>query len=214
MRPSFCALTHGQAALLAGWALFAITFSLGAEDYGNLFLQHLLTVVGLGVIVWCNRRQRWSTTALLCLLAFLTLHTIGARWLYSYVPYDQWMQALWGQSLSELMHWRRNHYDRLVHFSYGLLLSYPLYERLRLHFAPRLSAWLSFELIASSSMFYELLEWLVALVLDPRHAEAYNGQQGDMFDPHKDMALAVSGALLTLSLLVLRQRALLRTDAR
>jgi putative membrane protein len=54
--------------------------------------------------------------------------------------------------------------------------------------------WLrSLETVPATSAAYELLEWVVA----PDVAEAYNGQQGDMWDAHADMAIAALGALVT-----------------
>jgi putative membrane protein len=50
----------------------------------------------------------------------------------------------------------------------------------------------------AASLLYELFEWVLALVLSPQSAEAYNGQQGDMFDAQKDMALAMLGGILAL----------------
>jgi putative membrane protein len=117
-------------------------------------------------------------------LVFLALHTIAARWIYSFVPYDEWTDALLGVRLSEVFGWQRNHFDRLVHFAYGLCAVMML----------RLKALRSLEIVAATSALYELFEWGVAVSLAPDLAEAYNGQQGDIWDPHKDMALALLGA--------------------
>ena len=46
-----------------------------------------------------------------------------------------------------------------------------------------------------TSLVYEWAEWAVALLLSPEAAEAYNGQQGDLWDAHMDMLLATLGAL-------------------
>jgi putative membrane protein len=50
-------------------------------------------------------------------------------------------------------------------------------------------------------MLYEVFEWLLSVFLSPDQAEAYNGQQGDMWDPQKDMALAMLGAILMILIL-------------
>ena len=34
------------------------------------------------------------TSAILCIAAVMALHTIGGRYIYSYVPYEQWLGAL------------------------------------------------------------------------------------------------------------------------
>ncbi len=117
----------------------------------------------------------------------LTAVALVARWIYSFVPYDDWTNALFGVRLSEAFSWRRNHFDRLVHFAYGVCLTAVL--RLK---------WLrSLEIVLATSALYELLEWAIAMTLAPAMAEAYNGQQGDMWDAHADMALAALGALVT-----------------
>ena len=54
-------------------------------------------------------------------------------------------------------------------------------------------AWL---IVQAGSLIYELFEWALTLVLSPEDAEGYNGQQGDMFDAQKDMALAMLGSTL------------------
>ena len=48
----------------------------------------------------------------------------------------------------------------------------------------------------ASSLVYEWIEWLIAIGLSPEEAENYNGQQGDMWDAHKDMFLATLAAML------------------
>ena len=52
--------------------------------------------------------------------------------------------------------------------------------------------------ILAMSAVYEIIEWALAMALAPDWAEAYNGQQGDMWDSQKDMALATAGAIITL----------------
>ena len=52
-------------------------------------------------------------------------------------------------------------------------------------------AWL---MIQTGSMIYELFEWLLTIVMSSDAADSYNGQQGDMWDAQKDMALALLGS--------------------
>jgi putative membrane protein len=148
-------------------------------------LHSSLTAVALGALWWL--RKRLDTAQWAWVLLFLALHTVAARWIYSFVPYDDWAQALSGVRLSEAFSWERNHFDRLVHFAYGVCLTAVLRWR-----------WLrSLEVVLATSAAYELLEWAIAMTLAPDLAEAYNGQQGDMWDAHADMALAALGALVT-----------------
>ena len=50
--------------------------------------------------------------------------------------------------------------------------------------------------IQAFSMFYELFEWGIAVSLSEGMAESYNGQQGDIWDAHKDMGLAMLGSMI------------------
>ncbi len=164
----------------------------------ELRLQHVPTAIGLialSITVWRN----WlGATSVVCLHGFLWLHLIGARWIYSYVPFDQWAEWLTGQTLSARMGWERNHYDRLVHFASGVLFVPPVEELLlRSGLQGRwLAAFLSISVVLAIGAAYEVAEWQVAVIFAPEYAEAYNGQQGDVWDPQKDLAVAGLGAIL------------------
>lgn len=159
-------------------------------------LHSSLTVVALAALGWAHRRYGLPLRVWVWALIFLTLHTIAARWIYSFVPYDDWTDALLGVRLSDVFDWQRNHFDRLVHFSYGLCVTMML----------RLNPLRSLEVVLATSALYELFEWGVALALAPDMAEAYNGQQGDVWDPHMDMALALLGAVVAVTVQVVAGR--------
>ena len=98
------------------------------------------------------------------------------------------------------MGWDRNHFDRLVHFSYGLLLAYPIKE-LYSRVANAEGFWGYFfplELTMASSMIYELIEWGAAVVFGGELGMEFLGTQGDIWDAHKDMALASLGATIAM----------------
>jgi len=137
---------------------------------------------------------------------FFALHTIGGRYTYSNVPYDAWSEALFGQSIGATFGFTRNNYDRLVHLSYGLLAVLPIREFLQRHVgtSPRLALYIAVESVIAVSALYELLEWFLSLVLAGPTANDYNGQQGDMWDAQKDMALATLGALVSSAVLAVR----------
>ena len=65
----------------------------------------------------------------------------------------------------------------------------------------------------SSSMLYELIEWMAANLFGGDLGMAYLGTQGDVWDAHKDMALASLGALATVCVLAAVQRKLRRDFA-
>ena len=162
-------------------------------------LHSSLTVLGLAGLWWVDRRWRLGNGAFAAICGFIAIHCIAARWLYSNIPYDQWLQSLVGWSPDAAFGWKRNHFDRLIHFLYGLCFTPALVQLVR-HAWPRLRFGHAFTLavmtIMCSSLVYEWFEWGIALALSPDAAEAYNGQQGDPWDAHADMLLATLGSLL------------------
>jgi putative membrane protein len=54
-------------------------------------------------------------------------------------------------------------------------------------------------MIISISTFYEMLEWLAVIILHPDLGMAFLGTQGDIWDAHKDTALAMTGALINIT---------------
>ena len=161
-------------------------------------LHHLPTLALVIAAPFLLRRWPLSNAGLACLAAFLALHTIGGRYTYWDVPYDAWSEVLFGRSIGETFGFARNHYDRFVHFAYGLLAVRPVWEALTRYgrIAPRQALWIAVAILTSLSAFYETFEWLLTLVLAGPMADDYNGQQGDMWDAQKDMALALAGALI------------------
>ncbi len=165
-------------------------------------MQHVPTMLVALVVSWLSNRFLMSRFSFLLIILFLCLHTLGARYLYSYTPYDEWATALFGINITESFGFTRNHYDRLVHFSYGLLLVVPVQEieRRTLRLSLFASSLLAVEFILATSAAYELLEWFVAAVFTPTWAESFLGQQGDIFDAQKDTALATLGAVISVSI--------------
>ena len=133
-----------------------------------------------------------SRVSYTCIFVFMMLHALGAHYTYAKVPYDEWFPVFEGG---------RNHFDRLVHFAYGLLLAYPIREMF-LRIGNVRGFWgyfLPLDLTMSTSMLYELIEWAAAEVVGGDLGAAYLGTQGDVWDAHKDMALASLGALIAMT---------------
>ena len=192
--------------------LFFLVFFAGscvAPPYRQfLLMQHVPTVLAALLLACLSNRFAVSRLSFSSIIVFLCLHTLGARYLYSYVPYDVWSEQILGIRVNDLFGFQRNHYDRVVHFSYGLLLAVPIqeFERRHLRLSVTLSSVLAIECIIATSAGYELIEWLVAIVFTPDWADQFLGQQGDMFDAQKDMALATAGAILSISVLAVTNR--------
>jgi putative membrane protein len=171
----------------AVWAVCAI----GPSSRTDWVLENLLSFVAVPAAVLTYPRFRFSNRSYVQATLFMILHAIGGHYTYSKVPFGDW--------LAEALHLARNHYDRIVHFSFGLLLLRPMRE-LGFRNARGLGRWakLYFSIagIGLWSMGYEILEWLVAAIVDPAAGSAYLGTQGDEWDAQKDMGLALLGAFV------------------
>lgn len=182
---------------VAIWVALAID-PLYREDWA---LENALVVVFAVAVAASYRHLLLSRVSYTLIFLFLCLHEVGAHYTYAEVPYDVWCQSLTGSSFNELVGWDRNNFDRVVHFAYGLLLAYPMRE-VFLRMAAVQGFWgyfLPLLLTMSSSMTFELLEWGAAEVFGGDLGIAYLGTQGDVWDGHKDMALASLGALLAMT---------------
>lgn len=163
-------------------------------------LHSSLTLVGFGLLWYCSKRLKMSDRDFLMVALFLSVHSIAARWLYSYVPYDAWAKSLFGISINQTFGWTRNQFDRLVHFLFGLcftpgIISYALRKY---RSTPRRAWYVAISAVMIASLWYEWFELAIAMMLSPEDAESYNGQQGDMWDAHKDMLVATVGSLVWL----------------
>jgi putative membrane protein len=184
-------------------SLLALEFAILAihpNDRHDWILENVLVVLFVGFLFLSYRRLTLSRISYFLIYVFLSLHLIGAHYTYSLVPYDQWFEALFGRSANGLLGWERNNFDRVVHFSYGLLLAYPVREMF-LRVAALRGFWGYFfplDITMSTSMIYELIEWGAATAFGGELGQAFLGTQGDIWDAHKDMALASSGALIAM----------------
>ncbi|WCT74634.1 DUF2238 domain-containing protein [Sphingomonas naphthae] len=206
--PVWRALPPAQRALLVilGVAVVAAQVRQPFPDMAPI--QHAPTVLLLVAAPWLLRRWPLSTRSVACVIGFFLLHTLAGRYIYSYVPYDVWAKALTGHTISTLTGWRRNCFDRLVHFSFGLLAVRPIAELLQRYVGAgrRLSLYVAVEFVLAFSCVYEIFEWALTLMMAGADAEAYNGQQGDPWDAQKDMAMAMAGAIVAAAIIALGRR--------
>jgi len=196
--------------LLAAFAVWFGLWAINPKHPDDFILEHILTVLFVAVLVWTYRRFRLSNISYTMIFLFMCLHVVGAHYTYSEVPYKEWTQTVGSwfgvENASErLFGDGRNHYDRLVHFSFGLLMAYPVRE-LFVRVARVRGAWayyLPLDVVMSFSMLYELIEYAIAMFAAPDVGTAYLGTQGDEWDAQKDMALATLGGVITISLTAL-----------
>ena len=159
---------------------------IGTTDRSNWLLENLLVFLFLGFLAIKSRKYQFSDLSFLLVCIYMCLHVYGSKYTYAENPLGFWLQ--------DQFNWSRNHYDRIVHFSFGFLLAYPMREMfLKWLKFPRWVSWmLPIEITMSISAMYELVEWAVADVFFPAQGDAYLGTQGDIWDAHKDIFLASS----------------------
>lgn len=192
---------------ILGFLVLVTTFSPIYPE--QQLLQHLGTLIIASPLLINHFKRGFSQSAMFGLSLFIVIHIIGARYIYSYVPYNDWSIALLGFDIDAVFGFERNHYDRFVHFSFGLLLLPFTRDIVKRYFSKDqflLSLFMAWLIIQFFSMFYELFEWSLTIVMTNDMAENYNGQQGDNWDAHKDMALAMLGSSVTALFYVLRTK--------
>jgi putative membrane protein len=182
------------ALLLAWYVLFAAWSGISPADPDAWMLASALPTTFVLALAASYRRFPLSHASYLQIAVFLTLHTVGVHYTYARVPLGDWV----GRALAL----GRNHFDRLVHFAFGLLIAYPVLEafgrlvtgsRLLLYYVVLVTS-------AGLSGLWEILEAAVAQVVRPELGAAYLGAQGDLWDAQHDMAAAVGGTALAVLL--------------
>jgi putative membrane protein len=210
-------MTHHRYLLVLG-VLFAVLWTalaLAPWHRADWALENALVAVFVVVVALTYKRLTLSRVSYTLIFLFLCLHEVGSHYTYSEVPYDQWFKALTGTTFNSLVGWERNNFDRVIHFAYGLLLAYPIREVFWRMASARgfWSYFLPLDLTMSTSMIYELVEWAAAESFGGELGQAYLGTQGDVWDAHKDMALASAGALVAMLITYAINRVLQRDFA-
>ncbi len=186
--------------LLLSFLLVWAGLAIAPLDRRDWLLENLLVLALATALLLGHRYYLPSRSAATLIVLYLCIHQLGAHYTYAKVPYDAWSQALTGASLDQALGWDRNQFDRLAHFSYGLLLAYPIREVLiRLGLRPGVwSLVLTVDIVLSTSAVYELIEWFGAEMLSSGQGRTFLATQDDRWDPQKDMALAALGAIIAM----------------
>lgn len=181
--------------LLMWYVIVSIWMAQSPVDPQFWLMASILPAVFVAVLIATHRVFPLSHASYTLITVFLTLHTIGVHYTYAQVPVGAWLQQ--GLDLN------RNHFDRIVHFSFGFLLTYPIEELFSLLGGVR--GWLLYYLpvmtVLGLSGLWEIIESWVAGAVHPELGITYLGSQGDVWDAQKDMAAALYGALIFVALL-------------
>lgn len=202
-------------ALLAVYAVIWLALAIDPVYRDDWLLENVLVFLAVPLFLVTARQLRFSNLAYTCLFLFFVLHSIGSHYTYALVPYDDWWRALTGGSLNELLGFERNHFDRLVHFLYGVLVT-PAAVELFAHYGRYPRPWavlFPFLFMASHAGIYEMIEWGAAIFFGGELGQAYLGTQGDIWDGQKDMALAMMGSVIPIGVLAALGRLPVRAPA-
>ncbi len=177
-----------------GWAIAPL-------HPGDWWLENILVGTGLPFLFLTARWFVFSRTSYFLAFLFLCLHTLGAHYTYSEVPMDAWFHAATGTTTEAVFGWERNQFDRIIHFLYGFLITWP-YRELYFHLVVPRNVVLGYlapvSFVLATSAIYELIEWAAAEVFGNDLGAAFLGTQGDAWDPHKDIYMAMVGSLCCL----------------
>lgn len=175
---------------MAVWVAYTAAHPEQIFDY---WLESALALVFVAVLAGTYRRLALSDLSYLLIFGYLVLHAWGAQYKYSSVPLGEWMKPA--------LETTRNHYDRVMHFGYGLLLAYPMQEWFMRSAKVRngFRYFLPIVFTVACSAVYEMLEAFMASVLTPERGEEFVGMQGDIWDAQKDMFLATLGSMIAMA---------------
>ncbi|HEY9191140.1 MAG TPA: DUF2238 domain-containing protein [Sulfurovum sp.] len=177
------------------FALYIIVWIIMAIDPKypqDWLIENVLVFIFFPFILWMDKKHQYTLPSLVMLLVFASLHSLGSHYTYSEMEHFN--------AITQFFGFERNHFDRLVHFLFGLLVFRVLFEMiLDVTTTARTALLFTFTVILSISSFYEMLEWWAAVILHPELGMAFLGTQGDVWDAHKDTALAMLGALINIA---------------
>lgn len=179
--------------LAAAYGIWWVLMAIDPVYRFDWYLENILVFIAV-IVIWRTYPHLKLSNASYTLIAiFMALHTLGSHYTYAEVPIGFW--------ISDVLELGRNHYDRIIHFSFGLLMFWPLREIAKTVIGTK-NHWddlIGLLFIISMSAVYEAIEWITAIILHPdaEVAIAFLGTQGDVFDAQKDHALAISGGIIS-----------------
>jgi putative membrane protein len=188
-KPKVDSYLVGLAVIFAAVWCWAAIKPVHPEDW---LLENYLVFVSVPLIVALGFYFRLSNLSYTLITLFMVMHVIGSHYTYAEVPFGNTLKSWSGSD--------RNMYDRLVHFSFGLLLSYPVRE-IFIRISRARGFWgfyFPVELTLAFSAIYEIIEWATAANVDASAGLAFLGAQGDIWDAQKDMAIAGLGSIVAM----------------
>jgi|SRR5688572_23371059 len=183
--------------LLTLLVIYGLGFTLLAirpYDRWDWVLENFFPVAMLIATIIVYPYFRFTRLSYYLIFFYLFVQSYGGHYTYALTPPFNWLRDELGLS--------RNHYDRVAHFMLGFLMAIPIREIL-LRYISTSRRWLAFvtaSIVLAIGAFYEFIEWWVAVLVTPELGDKFLGTQGDIWDSHWDMFLALIGAILALAI--------------
>jgi putative membrane protein len=174
----------------AGFLLLAIQ----PYDRSDWALENFFPISMLAATIIVYPHFKFTRLAYYLIFIYLFVQSYGGHYTYALAPPFNWLR--------DEFHLSRNHYDRLAHFMLGFLMAIPIREILARYISAS-RRWLGFitaSIVLATGAFYEFIEWWVAVLVTPELGDKFLGTQGDIWDTHWDMFLALVGAILALAI--------------
>lgn len=188
---------------LVGFAALAIR----PYDRWDWALENFFPLAMLLAVIIAYPHYKFTRLSYYLIFFYLFVQSYGGHYTYALAPPFNWLR--------DEFHLSRNHYDRVAHFMLGFLMAIPIREIL-LQFVTTSRRWMAFitaSIVLAIGAFYEFIEWWTSLLVSPQLGDAFLGTQGDIWDTHWDMLLALIGAILALAIFMrLHDRQLGMTD--
>lgn len=189
--------TPGRRELLALVIIYLVGFAVLAikpYDRADWAMENFFPVSMLIATIAFYPYFKFTRLSYYLIFFYLFVQSYGGHWTYALAPPFNWLR--------DEFHLSRNHYDRVAHFMLGFLMAIPIREIL-LRFVTTSRRWMAFitaSIVLAIGAFYEFIEWWVAVLVTPDLGDKFLGTQGDIWDSHWDMFLALVGAILALAI--------------
>ena len=175
--------------LLAILGVLTIISRVNAYDVQVWWTEFSSMAILVAVLAATYKKFRFSNLAYFVLFLWCVLQIIGAQYTFERVPFD---------FVTNLFGFERNHYDRLAHFMVGCgaIAVCELAYRKKWVSGKGMAAFFGVIFIMALANFWELVEWIYAVVDGGSAGLAFLGSQGDIWDAQKDMLMDTLGAIL------------------
>jgi putative membrane protein len=194
---------YENTALKIACGFFICVWAYTLSDIGDTvdwILENIPVFFWIGILIFTYSKFRFSDKSYIFILIFLALHVYGAKDVYSNNEFGNWLKQITGSS--------RNNYDRIVHFAFGLLISYAMLDLFTNYLKWNLNLSLTAVIVLNFAFgaFYEVLEWIVVAVFFPEQGSNFLGLQGDEWDSQKDIFIDVVGSLVFIVFILINER--------